>query len=378
MTQKTTPIIVGAGPVGLAAALFLARQGIFPRIIDSAPHAAPHSKALAVNPRTLEILEPTGVTDQMLSIGKRIHSVRISAGAKIVAQMSLSSLKHKFPFMLALSQAVTVRLLEAALNRAGNHVEWNCQLVRCQTHSDGAQAELKSTTDGSSQTLRCPWLLAADGAHSTVRQSLGIEFKGSSFENPWYLTDVPLSTSLAQDMAHIFFLPDGGFLFLIRVIDEPASQAPGDPLWRVIGNFPDLLPRLEAGKPTGRAVWTSSFHISHRINRRLQQGAVCFAGDAAHLHSPMGARGMNLGIEDAWVFAQCVAAGRLADYGKLRFKIDRSVVRRIELVSRLVRGESAGSRLLRKLFPMMTRIPIMRNRFLEAATGLDHPIPAMR
>jgi len=328
-------VIVGAGPVGLAAAVFLARQGVFPRVIDSAAGISPQSRALAVNPRTLDILESCGVAEEMLGIGRRMVAVQVSAGGKKVGEMSISSLQHRYPFMLALSQGVTTRLLEAKLNQLGGRVEWNHSLTHCRNVPGGVEAEVKSGPDGAIDTVRCPWLLAADGARSTVRESLGIEFPGSSFENPWYLADVPLCTSLSQDHAHVFFQKGGGFLFVIRVINEPENGSPNEALWRVIGNMPDPLERLEGASPCGAVVWQSSFHISHRINRQLQQGAVYFAGDAAHLHSPIGARGMNLGIEDAWVFSELFKAGRLADYHAERYPVDHQVVKRVEMVSRL-------------------------------------------
>jgi 2-polyprenyl-6-methoxyphenol hydroxylase-like FAD-dependent oxidoreductase len=233
-------------------------------------------------------------------------------------------------------------------------------------------------TNAPPQTWRCPWLLAADGAHSTVRGELGIPFDGSSFATPWHLVDIPLATRLPDDFAHVFFLDGGGFLFLIRVIDEPEKSGRSDPVWRVMGDVPDPLARLDAGRATGAAVWASEFHISHRINDRLQQGQVYFAGDAAHIHSPIGARGMNLGIEDAWTFSQLLKEGELWRYDALRHRVDQRVVRRIEQLSRLARGESLGSRLLRSTaVPVMTRMPLTRNRLMTMVTGLDHPLKAV-
>jgi 2-polyprenyl-6-methoxyphenol hydroxylase-like FAD-dependent oxidoreductase len=378
MEDIALPTIAGAGPVGLAAALFLSHRGIPVRIIDAAPHKEPHSRALAVNPRTLEILEATGITSEMLSIGKIIRGAHIWSGTKTVAQISLDSIHHRYPFMLALSQAVTERLLEEHLNRLGVRVQWNHELTRCQNSADDVHLQIKSLPEGTIETSRCPWLLAADGAHSAARKSLDIEFKGSTFENPWHLVDVPLSTTLPEDNAHVIFYDDGGFIFLIRVIDDPGTQPAGDPVWRIIANFPDPLTRFETGNATGPALWQSAFHIAHRINERLQDGQVYFAGDAAHVHSPMGARGMNLGIEDAWVFSQLLHAGQLGDYGEQRYKVDRRVVRRIEVFSRVVRGESATARLLREnLVPVMMKIPASRHRIVKVMAGLDHDLPEL-
>lgn len=366
------PLIVGAGPVGLAAAVFLSRQGLAPRIIDSSPQPSNNSRALAVNPRTLELLESAGITEKMLAIGKKIHGGCLWRNDKTIAEFSLNDFPHKYPFMLALSQATTQRLLEADLNIHGIHVERNTALAHCRDQHGRAEADIK-LPDDSLQTTQIPWMLAADGARSTARQELSIPFSGSTFENHWHLMDVTLSTSLPEDRAHIIFTDDG-FLFMLRVVDETEKMRTGDPLWRLIANFPDLLQRLEMAKPTAEPSWKSEFRISHRINDRLQQGQVYFAGDAAHIHSPMGARGMNLGIEDAWVLTQLLHQNRLTEYGALRRKIDRQVVKRVELFSRIVAGESFLTRTLRRIFPKLIRFGAIRRRMLLTVTGLDHAL----
>ena len=231
MNRPMRPLIVGAGPVGLGAALFLARAGISVRIVDMAARPSPQSKALAVNPRTLEILEPTGVTERMLAIGLPIRGGRFWRDEKPLAEFSFERLQHRYPFMLALSQATTERLLDEALKTAGVIVERGTGLVACCEESGSVVAELKHP-DGGMETVKCPWLLAADGAHSTARSQMGVAFPGDSFPTLWHLADVRLATALEGNRAHIIFLDGGGFVFLVRVIDETSKDAPGDPLWR--------------------------------------------------------------------------------------------------------------------------------------------------
>lgn len=374
--NQSKPLIVGAGPVGLAAALFLAREGLKVRIIDQASHHEEHSRALAVNPRTLEILKPMGITRQMLALGVPIRGVRFWSGGEVIGGLSFENLRHEYPFMLALSQAVTVRLLEERLNQLGVEVERNTALASCRSGPDEVEADILSP-DGARQTVECPWLLAADGARSTARETMGIQFRGNTFENDWHLMDVPLRTSLADDFAHVIFLDGGGFLFLIRVIGEPDQAGREDHIWRLIGDSPDLLSRFEMGTANGGVIWTSDFRISHRIIDEMQSGQVYFAGDAAHIHSPIGARGMNLGIEDAYVFSRLLKSGHSSRYGDLRRRIDRRVVRRIEMLSRLARGESAAARVLRtKALPLLMRSPVTRRGLVGMVTGLDHALSA--
>jgi 2-polyprenyl-6-methoxyphenol hydroxylase-like FAD-dependent oxidoreductase len=293
-----------------------------------------------------------------------------------IVDISFEELPSKYPFMLALSQAVTERLLGEALEKLGGSVERGIGLASCRNTSNGVTAELKHQTSGTIETVECPWLLAADGAHSTTRHSLNVAFPGSTFESPWYLADLPLKTSLENDVAHAFFV-DGGFVFAIRVVDDASPANAENRIWRVISNRPNPIAQLLEAEPAGPPIWESSFRIAHRINAHLQVGNVYFAGDAAHLHSPIGARGMNLGLEDAWVFAQLAANGQLARYEELRKPVDGRIVKRIELISRMVVADSSIVRLMRALFARwVLKVPAVRRQFITTASGLDHRLSA--
>lgn len=376
MKPKEQVLIVGAGPVGLGAALFLAQHGRDSRVIEVRDEPSRQSKALAVNPRTLELLQPTGLTRQMLKLGLPIHGIRFYRRGKTVAALSIAGIHHRFPFMLALSQATTERLLAQALEAVGGRVERGVEMVGCRTLDDRVEVELQPTTGGPREVARYPWVLAADGAHSAARQQLGIDFPGSSFGKAWHLADAPLRTDLAPDHAHVFFLVErGGFLFMIRVVDETLKDRTGEPIWRVMSNRPDPLSQLVQAEQAGPPIWASSFHVAHRINATLAAGGVFFAGDAAHIHSPIGARGMNLGLEDAWVFAELFRANRLPAYGALRWPIDRKVVRQVESLSRIASAASPFLQLVRTyLLPAAARIPLVRRRMIATVTGLDHEL----
>lgn len=367
------PLIAGAGPVGLAAGLFLAQQGVDMRIIDAAPSPSPYSRALAVNPRTLDLLESTGVTAQMLERGMPIQQVHFWRNDKKLATLDLSGIQHRYNFMLALSQAATENLLTEALRALGREVERGTRLTTCRQEHGRVEALLEM--GGASYNVAPDWLLAADGARSVVREHLGISFDGTGFLEAWYLSDVPLATDLKFDAGHVWFFDEGGFVFLIPVIDDIHNPPSGDPIWRVLGNMPDMLSRLTRAKPSGIPVWESSFHVSHRIASMLNVGNAYLVGDAAHIHSPIGARGMNLGIEDAWGFAELHRIGRLDRYGKFRYEIDRRVVKSVEMLTTIARGQSLTTRLVRRnLLPLVPHIPFLFRQMASAANGLDHPL----
>jgi 2-polyprenyl-6-methoxyphenol hydroxylase-like FAD-dependent oxidoreductase len=375
MSHQDQPVIVGAGPVGLGAALFLARQGRVARVVELRDEPSHQSRALAVNPRTLDILEPTGVTSRMLELGSRIHGVCFYRRGRLSAGLSFASMHPRYPFMLALSQATSERLLAEALESAGGEVERGLKMIECRNVPGGVEVVLEPTAGGRPEIAQCPWLLAADGARSTARQQVGVQFVGSSFPREWHLADAPLRTQLAADHAHVFFLDGGAFYFMIRVVDETMNDRAGLPVWRVMGNRPEPLSQLIQAEPAGPPIWASSFHISHQIGAALSAGNVYLAGDAAHLHSPIGARGMNLGLEDAWVFTELVRTDRLWAYDQLRRPVDQRVVRRVELLSRLVSAESGFTRFMRAfMFPSAVRLPFVRGLMVRTVSGLDHEL----
>jgi 2-polyprenyl-6-methoxyphenol hydroxylase-like FAD-dependent oxidoreductase len=377
MPDEEPPLIVGAGPVGLGAAMLVARQGSSPRVIELRTEPSPYSKALAVNPRTLDLLGPTGVTERMLELGEPIRGAYIHRQGRRDIHIELSDIPGKYPYLLALSQATSERLLHEALVAAGGEIERGKQLVDCRNVDDNVEATIESTDGSAKETIHCPWLLGADGAHSTVRKQLGIDFPGSALTNEWRLEDVPLRTKLDPNCAHVFVLAGGGFMFLLRVVDPVLAEQGGDPVWRVIVSGDQPIPAWVPIEPSGTPVWSSSFHVAHRIAERLQEGHIYLAGDAAHIHSPFGARGMNLGLEDAWVFAQLLQRGKLGDYSATRHAVDRAVVRRVEMLTRTVAAETMGWRMLRGIVAnVVLPRPLAQKQMKKNLTGLDHPVPS--
>jgi 2-polyprenyl-6-methoxyphenol hydroxylase-like FAD-dependent oxidoreductase len=362
-------IVVGAGPTGLAAGLFLSRRGVPVRIIDAAAQPTSTSRALLVNSRSLEILEEGGVAARIKAEGYEVTAATMHRGKRAVATIDLHSrLSRQLP--IGLGQARTEALLHEALQTQGVEVERGIALVSLQQDADQVTLSLQSS-DGGMQTASAPVVFGADGARSTVRHSLGLGFAGHSLPEPWMLWDLRMDTPLDPQHAHLCLTPDG-FLFVMCL-------RPG--VWRVLGNGADPLAELPAGCVPGEVLWQSQFHIAHRLADTVHVGRVALGGDAAHIHSPLGARGMNLGIEDAWVFADCAAdafAGkldRLREYARLREPIHRQLVHRIAAITRVMHGTSEPLRSLRNvLVPRMAGLSFVQKRLVQTVTGLDHPL----
>lgn len=366
MSASPQVLIAGAGPVGLAAGLFLARRGVPVRIIDPAPEPTRTSKALGVNPRTLALLADTGVTAAIEAEAQPMRALRIHRQgrrlADIVIDWNALGADHR---MAILPQARSEALLADALAKLGVIPERGLGVQALSQDDAGVSVAL---SDGS--TARVPILLGADGAHSVVRKALGLDFPGDGWDEPWQLMDVDLEGP-AADEGWIDLRPDGPFVCL------PFSNR----TFRLIGFGAPLLDRLPAGWRAGKVHWSSEFRVSHRMVTRMSVGRVCLAGDAAHIHSPIGARGMNLGIEDAFVFAACAAdflsgqTDRLEDYSRVRQPVDAAVVRNVRTLTSAVRNTSAGGDLTRRIvLPVASRLPFVLNRVLKVGMGLDHPV----
>ncbi|MFJ6023691.1 FAD-dependent oxidoreductase [Brevundimonas sp. NPDC092305] len=366
MNAAPQVLIVGAGPTGLAAALFLTRRGVPVRVIDAGAEPTRTSKALGVNPRTLNLLEDTGVTAAIEAEAQAMRALRLHRRGKPLATLGIDwaamGAEHR---MVILPQARTEALLTVALAALGVSVERGLGLTALSQTADAVSATL---SDGSTRTV--PVLFAADGAHSVARKALNLEFPGDGWNEPWQLLDVDL-TGPAADEGWIDLRPEGPFVCL------PFSGK----TFRLIGFGPPMLDSLPAGWTAGTVHWRSDFRISHRMVERMSVGRVCLAGDAAHIHSPIGARGMNLGIEDAFVFAACATdflsgqPGRLDDYGRLRHPVDAAVVRNVRALTSAVRNTSPAADLMRRLvIPVVARTPFVLNRILKVGMGLDHPV----
>jgi 2-polyprenyl-6-methoxyphenol hydroxylase-like FAD-dependent oxidoreductase len=363
MASDPDILIVGAGPVGLTAALELSRRGFEPHIIDDDGEPTHESRALGVNARTLELLEPSGTTERLLAHGLRLAGFVFRMGPHELARIATRDIPHRFNFMLSLPQSDTERLLIEALAERGIKVDWHTRLQALAASETGLSCQLERA--GTSRTVRPATLIGADGAHSTVRKGLGIGFGGESHPGDWGLADVELADwPFPSDMA-------------VATIDRHQISAfipIREGFGRFISNHTDVLDRLPPEAKVKSVAWQSTFRISFRQVSSYQQGSAFLVGDAAHIHSPVGARGMNLGIEDACWLAWLMAEGRTHEYTALRWPAGRTVLDFTEQQTRQITSRSLWADVLRRyLGPAFLKVPILRRRQLARLAGLDTP-----
>jgi 2-polyprenyl-6-methoxyphenol hydroxylase-like FAD-dependent oxidoreductase len=360
MTRSASVLVVGAGPVGLAAAIELQRRGIPARIIDQNPQPAHESRAIGINPRTLELLEASGATERLIAAGIRLRGVRLASGGRTRAEVDITRLSHRFNFMLSLPQDRTEAILADCLMDRGVPVERGVSCLGVATHKTGADAIL-SGPDGREE-VETGWLIGADGAHSLVRKALDIGFPGAPYPFEWSLVDIDLTGDVEMDRGEIRLEVGRPVLFRLPI-------APGR--HRLIANGPDVLSLVPADWHPGAVHWQSSFKVSHRQVQRLGEGRVRLIGDAAHIHSPAGARGMNLGIEDAATLAERIAAGDLKDWDRQREARAAKVIRESDRLQRMATADGAfARRVMPVVASLLLAIPPLHRRFVQTLAGL--------
>jgi 2-polyprenyl-6-methoxyphenol hydroxylase-like FAD-dependent oxidoreductase len=365
VSRDQTILIVGAGPVGLTAALELKRRGFSPRIIDKASGPAGQSRALGVNPRTLEILTPSGVTEDLLAVGNRVSRVdMIDPDAHRILRLNIDRLKHRFPFMLIVPQSETEHLLGAALEDLGVEIEWETELMDVLWHGSRVEATIATAT--SSETVEPDILIGADGAHSSVRELSRIAFDGENYLAVFALADIRYQLPRDASTATIEVFPGGA-----------VGTFPIDELtFRHVGTSGDVVELVKNRRSASEVLWHSSFQVSFRSVSTYQRDRVFLAGDAAHVHSPVGARGMNLGIEDAAWLAYLIDEGREAEYTTLRRPIGLRVISMTRRqTDRLFQHSMVSHIVLRYFGKWVLWLPFVERLALKRLTGLDTPSP---
>lgn len=301
--MDTDVLIVGAGPTGLTLAASLLSRGVDVLVVDRLTAGANTSRAAAVNARTLEVLENIDVARRMVKSGLIAPRFTIRQAARTLMPIDFSVLPTKYPFTLMISQATTEALLVDRLSELGSEVLRPKTLARLSQDRDGVTAVFD---DG--DTIGARFVVGADGMHSTVREQAGIGFAGGEYAESFALADVRLSGEAPDDEVILFYAVSGLNVLAplpggIHRIVAPDLHAPEQPSVEFVQALLDTR-----GFGPGRTVvtdliWGSRFRIHHRVADTYRSGRLLLAGDAAHVHSPAGGQGMNLGIQDAVALA---------------------------------------------------------------------------
>src|SRR5438477_12854692 len=362
--MDTDVIIVGAGPTGLMLANQLVRRGVCARIIDRHDGPARETRALGVQARTLEIYSHLGIADRAVALGKRAIGAHLWARGRLAAHVPLGDIGQglsPYPYLLILGQDDNERLLGEVLRQRDVAIQWNTELVGLAQETDGVKATLKQK-DGASREVAAAWVAGGDGAHSAVRDLSGIAFEGAPYEHVFFVADTQVTGPMAPDEINVYLWRRGFHLFFpMRGTDH----------WRVVGIVPaalrgkddlkldDVIPSIREEAGTGLSFqsssWFSTYRISHRRAARFRDRRCFLLGDAAHIHSPVGAQGMNTGLQDAYNLAwklALVVSGRAApalldSYADERIPVARRLLSSTDRAFSLIVSDSRLAQLFR-------------------------------
>lgn len=361
-------LVVGAGPSGLTLASQLARFGVRFRIVDKAADRAGESRALAVQARSLEVLQTIGLGEKLTHLGRTATRVLLHVDRGAPPSIDLGSLGRddtRFPFVLFISQRDTEAVLAEFLDGRGVAVERGVQLETMAQSRDGVDCLLRHS-DGGTETIRARYVAGCDGAHSTVRKQAGIPFEGGAYPQEFALGDVE-ADGLERGVIHAFVVGRGMAMFFplgrprtwrVMAMDALRSQTDSRAEFPVTINNLSLeeLQSMIADPTYGSvkiydAAWLTRFRLHHRQAARYREDRAFLVGDAAHIHSPVGAQGMNTGIQDAWnlgwKLAMAVkgqANGQLLDsYHAERWPVGRTLLRATDRLFATFARSIAGS-----------------------------------
>jgi 4,5-epoxidase len=366
----TEVLIVGAGPAGLTLAGELQRRGVACRVIDRATEPSLQSRALVLHCATQELLENASLRDRIADKAIPICGMRFSRGQRPLATIPFDL--GPYP-ALSLPQHKTEAILRAALAERGLFVDWGTELTRVDQGADSVVATMGAGT------ITAEYVVGCDGAHSTVRHHIGVAFEGSSLPETLWMADATVDWK---------FVPDHVWQFLESRGPLSAIPMPGG-LWRLVtltqdnegaptAAFFEAAVARCARMPSARleVTSTSAFRVNCRLAEKYGEGRVLLAGDAAHIHSPIGGQGMNVGMQDAFSLAARLSTEQrraplelLTSYQAERRPVAARVIRATARISKLATSTGIVPRFVRdRVVPTLLNLrPVARRAGLEAS-----------
>ncbi|MCW4456892.1 FAD-dependent monooxygenase [Microbacterium sp. MPKO10] len=364
--MDTDVVVVGAGPTGLMLAAWLARLDVDAVIVDSKHEPTRESRAVGLQARSIEIYDQLGVADRVMAEARTAPAARPGYGHSMLHPVEFGSIglgQTAFPQLYILEQSRNERILVDALNASGRDVEWGTTVTGIDV-IDGGVAVRVSDDAGAERTITARYLVGADGASSAVREARGIAFEGTTNDEIFCVIDAIGVRGLDNDAINIrpadrdllltFPMEGERHARVITLVSEGDDDDP-DALEAAIRD------RISAafGVSWDSHTWFATYRVHHRVAERFRDGPVFLAGDAAHVHSPVGAQGMNTGLQDAhnlaFAFADVVKRGAddsiLDRYESERMPVAHHLIDTTDQLFSFVTSRDLGPRLIRRIGP---------------------------
>lgn len=319
MELNTEVLIVGSGPTGLMLACQLLRFGISFQIIDKQADRAHESRAFGIQAKSMEIFQNLGIANDFME--KSMHDVEpyFFVNGKLKLILKLNQLKMTdtpFPSIFFLPQSETEKILIHHIEKCGINIQRQTSLEKFYQTDHLVKSVIKNVITGETQDITSRYIVGCDGAHSTVRKILAIPFVGAAYEQNFFLADIKVDWPVPLESKFMLFFDKAGFFLhapltkdLSRIIGAKISSSPQEPSTPLKFEEMDHLAKkiTHMNLTLSNPKWMSRFHLHHRAINQYQKGHAFLAGDAAHIHSPVGAQGMNTGLQDATNLAWKIA-----------------------------------------------------------------------
>nr|ACX51137.1 pentachlorophenol-4-monooxygenase [Lentzea aerocolonigenes] len=306
-------LVVGGGPTGLALSLALTRLGVDHVVVERQSGPAPNSRAAALHARTLESLAAVGAAGALVDAGRPGRAFAARDGDRVLLQTPFDELDTPYPFVLAIPQETTERILDAHVAGVGGHVYRGWSVLDVNEQYPGATALVTEDATGEIRAIRARYVVGCDGLHSVVRERAGIEFEGHDRPHNFALIEFVMDWDGPEGEISFFFSPAGlaaishlpGPTYRMVALVEDDTPVPD---LRAVQEMLDARGPAAAGAKVRSLEMVSIWRVRHRLASTFHKGPFLLVGDAAHVHSPVGAQGLNTGIQDAFNLAWKLAA----------------------------------------------------------------------
>ena len=350
-------LIIGAGPTGLTAAVELSRRGIETHVIDRRDAQSTFSRAVGIIPKSLELLKPSGVTDELINEGMKLQQLKFYRGTQRVLDLrvKVDEVLYGHDFVIGLAQDRTENILAERARALGAIIDYGVELKGLDDDGRRVAATVSTSGDLSDFEIgKYDYVIGADGVSSTTRECLGLEYSGIELPETWSIADVDADNWPNSEAFTISQLPGGKIVVVVPL--EPNR-------YRVVSNTEDALATLPIDLDVTNIRRQGKFKIQIRQVEQYSKGRVYLAGDAAHCHSPVGGRGMNLGIADACDLARRMAEGGLEDYSDIRHAEGKAVIAFSENNRKTMTSSNPFTRfMVLMVLKSLNRLPFLHTR----------------
>ncbi|MFP8489417.1 FAD-dependent oxidoreductase [Gracilimonas sp. Q87] len=356
-------VIIGGGPIGLFLAISLIKKGIKCLVLEKRKDPVPDSRSLGIHPVSLELFDKVNITETFLEEGLKIRKGFALSSDQVLGEIVFDDCPKPHNYILACPQFTTEKILRNELNKLDQKaLITQAEFIDLKQHEDHIKIKYNDL-QGNNKTITTDYLVGCDGKNSLVRQRSSIHYSGKRYDDTYVMGDFEDNTDFGTDAA-VYLLPEG----LIESFPLPNGMR----RWVVKTNEyiekPDtqiivslVKKRIDHDLKGITSVMISSFGVQHFIAETFVKNRVILAGDAAHIVSPVGGQGMNLGWLDTWKISEALSGRNiglgLKKYSDKQRKITRKVAKRAELNMMLGRK---------------TRIPLCRDLIIR--TLLKEPL----